>query len=60
MRSVGLDATAQAELVASGEVSPQELVDGAIERAEKLNPELNAIVSPLYEQADRIRGRRTA
>lgn len=48
---VALDATAQAELVAKGEVSPQELVAGAIERAEKANPELNAICSPLYEEA---------
>ena len=46
---VALDATAQAELVAKGEVSPRELVAGAIERAEKLNPELNAICSRLYE-----------
>lgn len=49
---VALDATAQAELVAKGEVSPRELVAGAIERAEKLNPELNAICSPLYEEAE--------
>ena len=48
---VALDATAQAELVSKGEVSPQELVAGAIERAEKVNPELNAICSPLYEEA---------
>jgi len=48
---VALDATAQAELVAKGEVSPAELVAGAIERAEKVNPELNAICSPLFEQA---------
>ena len=48
---VGLDATAQAELVAKGEVSPAELVAGAIERAEKANPELNAICSPMYEEA---------
>ncbi len=48
---VALDATAQAELVAKGEVSPQELVAGAIQRAEKLNPELNAICSPLFEEA---------
>lgn len=48
---VAMDATAQAELVAKGEVSPQELVAGAIERAERLNPELNAICSPLYEEA---------
>ncbi|MBN8865980.1 MAG: amidase [Solirubrobacterales bacterium] len=50
-RIVRLDATAQAELVAKGEVTPEELVAGAIARAERLNPELNAIVSPLYEEA---------
>jgi amidase len=45
-----LDATAQAELVRSGEVSPEELTQAAIERAENLNPDLNAIIHPLYEQ----------
>ena len=45
-----LDATAQAELVRIGEVSPEELTLAAIERAERLNPELNAIIHPLYEQ----------
>jgi amidase len=46
-----LDATAQAELVRSGEASPAELVEAAIERAEAVNPEINAIIHPLYEQA---------
>ena len=46
-----LDATAQAELVASGEVTPAELVDAAIERAERINPEINAIIHPLYDDA---------
>jgi amidase len=32
-----LDATAQAQLVRSGEVTPLELVDAAIVRIEKLN-----------------------
>jgi amidase len=45
-----LDATAQAELVRIGEVSPEELTQAAIDRAERLNPELNAIIHPLYEQ----------
>jgi amidase len=36
-----LDATAQADLVRTGEVSPLELVDAAINRVEKLNPQLN-------------------
>ncbi len=45
-----LDATAQAELVRDGEATPLELTEAAIERAERLNPELNAIIHPLYEQ----------
>jgi len=45
-----LDATAQAELVRIGEVSPEELALAAIERAERINPDLNAIIHPLYEQ----------
>jgi amidase len=51
-----LDATAQAELVRSGEVSPSELVEAAIARAESLNPELNAIIHPLYEQGAEAAG----
>ena len=45
-----LDATAQAELVSAGEVSPEELVEAAIERAERVNPQINAIIHPLYEE----------
>jgi len=46
-----LDATAQAELVRRKEVKPVELVDAAIERIKQLNPTLNAVVTPMYEQA---------
>ena len=46
-----LDATAQAKLVRDGEVSPLELVDAAINRIEKLNGELNAVIHPLFDQA---------
>lgn len=46
-----LDATAQAALVRSGEISPVELVESAIGRSEKLNPEINAIIHPRYEKA---------
>jgi hypothetical protein len=46
-----LDATAQAELVRRGEASPLELVDAAIDRIDKLNSELNAVIHPLYERA---------
>jgi amidase len=52
-----LDATAQADLVRRKVASPLELVDAAIERAEKVNGELNAIIHPLYEQArERAKG----
>jgi len=46
-----LDATAQAELVRSGQASPVELVESAIARIEKLNPELNAVIHPLFDKA---------
>jgi amidase len=46
-----LDATAQAELVRSGDATPLELVDAAIERIDNLNGELNAVIHPLYERA---------
>ncbi len=46
-----LDATAQAELVRSGQASPLELVDAAIERIERLNPQLNAVIHERFEKA---------
>ncbi len=46
-----LDATAQAELVRRREVSPLELVEAAIARVERLNPTLNAVITPLFEEA---------
>ena len=45
------DATAQAELVRTGDASPLELVDAAIAAVEKLNPDLNAVIHPLFESA---------
>ncbi|PTM09301.1 MAG: amidase [Bacteroidetes bacterium] len=45
------DALGLATLVAQGQVSPQELLALAIARAEEVNPALNAIILPLYEQA---------
>jgi amidase len=47
----GLDATAQAELVRRGEATPIELVDAAINRVEKVNSELNAVIHPLFDKA---------
>ena len=46
-----LDATAQAELVRTKEVSPAELVGEAIARMEKLNPHLNAVIHELFDRA---------
>lgn len=48
---VALDATAQAELVRQGKVSPLELIDAAIARIEKLNPSINAVIHPMFELA---------
>ena len=45
------DATAQADLVRRGEVSPPELVEAAIGRIERVNPRLNAVVTPMFEEA---------
>ena len=46
-----LDATAQADLVRRGEASPSELVEAAIERIEAVNPQLNAVITPLFDRA---------
>ena len=46
-----LDATALAALVRQRQVKAIELVETAIERIERLNPTLNAVVTPMYEQA---------
>jgi len=52
-----LDGLAQAALVRKGDVTPLELLDAAIARAEALNPKLNAIVTPMYELArERTKG----
>jgi amidase len=45
------DAVGQAEMVARGEVTPAELVDAAIARIERLNPDLNCVLFPRYERA---------
>jgi amidase len=45
------DSMGLADLVRRREVKPIELVDAAIERIERLNPTLNAVITPLFEQA---------
>lgn len=46
-----LDATAMAQAVLRGEVSPKELVKESIERSQTVNPKLNAIVDTRFEKA---------
>jgi amidase len=46
------DGLGLAELIRKGEVQAHEVLHAAIARAEALNPELNAIVTPLYDYAE--------
>jgi amidase len=46
-----LDGTAQADLVRRREVRPRELVEAAIRRIERLNPTLNAVITPMFDDA---------
>jgi amidase len=46
-----MDATAQAELVRTGRATPLELVDAAIARVEKVNPEINAVIHERFDKA---------
>ncbi|TNE86600.1 MAG: amidase [Deltaproteobacteria bacterium] len=45
------DATAMAEAVRKGKVSPAELLEASIERIEARNPTLNAVVYKMYDRA---------
>ncbi len=46
-----LDATALAEKVRQKEVTPSELVEVVIERIERLNPKINAVITPMFDEA---------
>jgi len=46
-----LDATALADLIRSKQVKPSELLESAIDRADNVNPTLNAIITPMYDLA---------
>ncbi len=48
---IGSDATAMAEAIRERQVSPLELVEASIANIEKLNPQLNAVVSKQYRAA---------
>ncbi len=46
-----LDAVGQADLVRRARLQPLDLVDAAIDRIERLNPALNAVITKLYDKA---------
>jgi amidase len=48
------DALGLAQLVKRGEVHPSELVEETIARIEAVNPTLNAVVVPMFEEARRV------
>ena len=48
------DALGLAQLIATRQVSPREVLDVAIAQIEKLNPALNAVVHTTYDRAARI------
>ncbi|MDJ0664821.1 MAG: amidase family protein [Acidimicrobiia bacterium] len=45
------DAVGLSELIAAGEVTPRDLIEAAIDRAEEVNPALNAIILKQYGRA---------
>ena len=48
-----LDGLGLADLVRRGEVTPRELLEEAIARAERVNPRVNAVVASRFEEARR-------
>jgi amidase len=48
---VGYDAVGLSELIRKGEITPAELLETTIQRIEKINPKLNAIIHKVYDQA---------
>jgi amidase len=48
------DATAQAALVRDGVASPSELVEAALARVDAINPRLNAVITPLPDEARQL------
>ncbi len=48
---VWLDATAQADLIRTGAASARELVDAAIDRIERVDDRLNAVIHPRFDKA---------
>ena len=49
-----LDATGVAKAISKGEMTAQEAIETSIARSEKVNPDLNAIVLKLYDDARKV------
>ena len=45
------DGLGLAELMTGGQVSPDEVLEAALERIGRLNPRLNAVITPMYDRA---------
>lgn len=50
-RIADLDATGQAELVRSKQCSPAELLEETIAAIRRIDPQLNAVIIPLFDEA---------
>ena len=48
---IGFDAIGLSELVKKGEITPGELLEITIQRIEKINPVINAVIHKFYDQA---------
>jgi len=48
---ISLDAIALGELVRKKEIKPTELLEVTIQRIEKIDPKLNAVIHKMYDQA---------
>lgn len=48
---IEFDALGLAQLVRRNEVAPEELLEAAIARIEAINPELNAVITKMYDEA---------
>lgn len=51
---INYDAIGLNELIRKGEVKPIELVEATIQRIEKVNPKLNAVIHKMYDQAREV------
>lgn len=49
-----LDGLGQAELVRTGQVTPNELLDDAIARIEKVDPAVNAVIRTMFDEAREV------